>query len=175
MAKAQAELALEHLQLPILSIARPVERAVLESLALASLGQQEKALNRLETGLELAAKNTHVAVFLDEGEPMRSLLGQLKSESRALAYTSKLLALFPTPNDPVQIAPTVSAELDEDFSERELSVLRLMSARLSNKEIARELDLSTNTVKWYAKGLFEKLGVHGRLKAASKARELGLV
>ena len=107
---------------------------------------------------------------------MRVLLERLKSEGRQLAYATTLLEAFPTSKLKAQsLTPTQSSEFPEEFNERELSVLRLMAGRLSNKEIARELDLSTNTVKWYAKGIFEKLGVHGRLKAASKARELGLI
>ncbi len=79
-----------------------------------------------------------------------------------------------TTSNPIIVNDIVN-ELDEELNERELTVLRLMSARLSNKEIAKELDLSTNTIKWYAKSIFEKLNVHGRIKAGEKARALGLV
>jgi ATP/maltotriose-dependent transcriptional regulator MalT len=56
-----------------------------------------------------------------------------------------------------------------------MQILRLMSARLSNREIADELYLSVNTVKWYAHSIYEKLGVANRREAGSRARELGIL
>jgi ATP/maltotriose-dependent transcriptional regulator MalT len=70
--------------------------------------------------------------------------------------------------------PAASSEeqLAEPLNEREGQILRLMAAGLSNPEIARELYLATNTVKWYAKSAFGKLGVHSRIEAVNRAREL---
>jgi LuxR family maltose regulon positive regulatory protein len=50
-----------------------------------------------------------------------------------------------------------------------------MAARLSNQEIAVELYLSVNTVKWYARNIYSKLGVGNRREAVVKARELGIL
>ena len=61
------------------------------------------------------------------------------------------------------------------MTERERQILRLMAAFRSNKEIARELGLSVNTVKWYSGVIYGKLGVHKRAEAAARARELGLL
>jgi LuxR family maltose regulon positive regulatory protein len=66
------------------------------------------------------------------------------------------------------------AEL-EPLSKREREVLRLIAAGLSNKEIARRLDITLNTVKTHAKRLHAKLGVKSRTQAGIKARERGLV
>ena len=51
----------------------------------------------------------------------------------------------------------------------------VMAGRLSNKEIARELDLSVNTVKWYARIIYDKLAVGQRKQAVSRAKEIGLL
>lgn len=61
------------------------------------------------------------------------------------------------------------------ISERELEVLKLLAAGQSNKEIARQLELSPNTVKSHIANLFQKLEVKRRTSAIQRARELGLI
>lgn len=61
------------------------------------------------------------------------------------------------------------------LSERELEVLALIAAGHSNKEIARRLDVSPNTVKTHIANLFEKLSVQRRTEAILRARELGVI
>lgn len=60
------------------------------------------------------------------------------------------------------------------FSERELEVLRLLKSQLSGPEIARELVISLNTVRYHTKNIYQKLGVRTRLEAIERARELGV-
>ena len=66
-------------------------------------------------------------------------------------------------------------EPPEPLTERERQVLALLAVGAGTKAIARELDLSPNTVKTHTRHLFEKLGVSTRTRAAARARELGLV
>jgi len=61
------------------------------------------------------------------------------------------------------------------ISGREREVLERLAAGRSNKEIARDLDLSPNTVKTHISKLFEKLSVRRRTEAISRARELGIL
>ena len=63
----------------------------------------------------------------------------------------------------------------EPLSDRELEVLQLLSDGLSNREIAENLFLSIETIKWYNKQMFLKLGVSNRTQAAKKAAELNLL
>ncbi|HZZ37359.1 MAG TPA: response regulator transcription factor [Caulobacteraceae bacterium] len=58
---------------------------------------------------------------------------------------------------------------------QEVRVLERLAAGQSNKEIARTLGLSPNTVKTHIANLFAKLEVSRRTQAVSKARELHLV
>jgi DNA-binding CsgD family transcriptional regulator len=60
-------------------------------------------------------------------------------------------------------------------SARELEVLELLAAGNSNKEIARRLEVSPNTVKTHIAKLFEKLGAKRRTEAILRARELGVI
>jgi DNA-binding NarL/FixJ family response regulator len=61
------------------------------------------------------------------------------------------------------------------ITDRELEVLRLLAAGRSNKEIARQLEVSPNTVKSHVARLFAKLGEGRRTAAVRSARELGLL
>lgn len=63
----------------------------------------------------------------------------------------------------------------DSLNEREKEVLEQLSTGLSDQQIARELFLSLNTVKWYNRQIFSKLGVHNRTEAISKARMRGLL
>jgi predicted ATPase/DNA-binding CsgD family transcriptional regulator len=63
----------------------------------------------------------------------------------------------------------------ESFSPRELEVLKLISSGLSNREIARKLYLSIETIKWYNKQMYMKLGVKNRIQAVNKAATLNLL
>jgi len=60
-------------------------------------------------------------------------------------------------------------------TDREVAVLDLLAAGSSNKEIARQLDISPNTVKTHIASLFAKLEVQRRTQAIQKARQLSIV
>ena len=57
---------------------------------------------------------------------------------------------------------------------RELEVLRRLVAGHSNRQIAEELFISGKTASVHVTNILTKLGVHSRLEAAARARELGL-
>jgi ATP/maltotriose-dependent transcriptional regulator MalT len=57
---------------------------------------------------------------------------------------------------------------------REQQVLRLVSAGLSNREIADQFSFSESTVKTHLKNIYRKLGVNSRTRAVAVARELKL-
>lgn len=56
------------------------------------------------------------------------------------------------------------------LSQREQEILRLVEKDRSNREIAQELHLGINTVKWYLKSLFNTLGVSDRRACVTEAR-----
>jgi ATP/maltotriose-dependent transcriptional regulator MalT len=62
-----------------------------------------------------------------------------------------------------------------NLSSRERMIVHLMSAGLSNKEIARRLTIAPETVKSHAKNIFWKLTVRGRAQAVYRAMALGLI
>jgi predicted ATPase/DNA-binding CsgD family transcriptional regulator len=66
-------------------------------------------------------------------------------------------------------------QLEQSWSSRELEIIPLLAEGLTNREIAEKLILSPETIKWYNKQIFGKLGVNSRTQAAARARELGLL
>ena len=73
--------------------------------------------------------------------------------------------------------PTRSAEPDDDgtgLTTRETEVLRLLADGLTNREIAARLFISQKTVGAHMAHIYAKLGVHSRVEAAGRARQLGV-
>ncbi len=62
----------------------------------------------------------------------------------------------------------------DELSDREIAVLRMLAGSLSERDIARELYLSHNTVHTHTRSIYHKLGVSSRSNAVQKARALGL-
>ncbi len=65
--------------------------------------------------------------------------------------------------------------LVEALTPRDLDILRLLAERLSDREIAERLILALNSVKWYARQIYSKLGVENRRQAVKRAQELKLL
>ena len=63
----------------------------------------------------------------------------------------------------------------ETLAPRERAVLELIGEGRSNKEIARLLGITPETVKSHVKRIFEKLSVGKRAQAISRAQSLGLL
>ncbi len=108
--------------------------------------------------------------FLPSQEFISSLLTAIEQDndlkgSNNLVSTPLTAPVTPPPND------TPNNEL----SQREIEVLRLIAQGKSNQEISSELYLALNTVKRHAYNIYNKLGVNRRTQAVSRARNLGLI
>jgi LuxR family maltose regulon positive regulatory protein len=75
----------------------------------------------------------------------------------------------------VTMAVTTAQELPDPLTQRELTILSLLSTSMSNSEIADELCLSVNTVKTHLAAIYRKLPASRRREAVSRARELELI
>ena len=91
------------------------------------------------------------------------------------ADPGSLPALLDRTEQALASTPRRRTEVEADLTERELAVLRLLPARLSNREIGRELYVSVNTVRSHVQAIYRKLGVGARAEAVARARELGLL
>ncbi|MGN0628463.1 MAG: response regulator transcription factor [Oscillospiraceae bacterium] len=63
----------------------------------------------------------------------------------------------------------------EEFTDRELAVLRLMTTGMSNAKIAQKLDITQNTVKTHIMHMLDKTGCSNRTELAIEARVRGIV
>ena len=101
--------------------------------------------------------------------------GRLMTLEQAIAYA---LEAHTPPTEQAgksETASPASPSLPEPLNARELEVLSLVASGLSNREIAGQLFLTVNTVKWYLKGIFGKLQVANRTQAVARAQALGLL
>jgi LuxR family maltose regulon positive regulatory protein len=58
---------------------------------------------------------------------------------------------------------------------RQIEILQLLCSGLSNKEIARTLNLGSETIKSHIKSIFERLAVSHHSGAIERARRLGII
>src|SRR5262249_12420219 len=98
-----------------------------------------------------------------------------RGRARDLETTVReLIAEFSKADDDAAQQITGHAQADS-LNERELEILRLIAEGLTNQEIAGQLIVSVNTVKWYAKEIYSKLHVSSRTQAVTRATALGLL
>lgn len=62
-----------------------------------------------------------------------------------------------------------------DLTDREIEILRELTASRTNEEIAESLVISVNTVKRHIQNIMEKTGFESRLELAMNAKSIGLV
>lgn len=150
-----------------------LDALLLRALIQQAQGDVEAAITGVQRALHLAQTEGWLARFVAAGADLISLLRHaLKREPEhglARRVLETLLQQFP----PTGSVPLNQA-LPDPLSERELTIMRLISAGLSNPEIATQLVVSTETVKWHVKNVFRKLSVDNRAQAVARARSLGL-
>ena len=149
-------------------------RALLSQLlyvqALALAGDEKAALKNLAQVLKNAEKAGLLRSVMDDIKPISLLFNKLVSEQPQIvsaSYLAKMLEVCRTSISENNASQKPAAKR-VSLSPREQDMLRLLRTGKVNKEIARELNLSLETVKWHLKNLYSKLGVANRLQAISQ-------
>jgi LuxR family transcriptional regulator, maltose regulon positive regulatory protein len=143
-----------------------------------SAGKVAEAVNRFRRLVAACAPAGLYQTVLDEGPVISKLLqgtqesGKVKAD--LIPYVDRLVAGLQRGRQG-HFAPASGARILGALSPRETDILTLIAEGLSNKEIARSLDIGPETVKSHLKSVFAKLGVERRAQAVSRAQTLGLV
>ncbi len=151
-----------------------LEVLILKAVAFQKEKDTFKALELLKEAIVIAEPEGYLRIFINEGDTIAELLNIFLSaysqeKEFPMAYVTKLLEeinkQLAKPDQPVE----------EPLSEREIEVLRFLSAGYSNKEIADKLFLAVGTVKKHTHQIYQKLNVDSRVRAIQTARELNLI
>jgi ATP/maltotriose-dependent transcriptional regulator MalT len=132
------------------------------------------ARKSLESAIALGKPEGFVRIFVEEGPVIKRLLKGLLVAGSQSTYVQQLVKAFENKTGSGQSDHTPSG-LSEPLSEREQQVLRLLVTHLSQQEMADELCVSVNTIRFHTKSIYRKLGVHERSHAVGKAKASGLL
>lgn len=162
-----------------------IDILVIKALLCAAQGQQSDALAALQQALALAQRGGLLRVFLDAAPALDPLLKTLQlagpqesfrqyiRRERARSHAGTERANKPAAvANPALMQPR-HPDLIELLTQRELEVLQLLALRMTNKEIARALAISTGTVKQHTRSVFQKLHAGNRRDAIVQARSMG--
>jgi LuxR family maltose regulon positive regulatory protein len=128
------------------------------------------AVKYVEAAVERAAEHGMLQTVAAEGAPVLDLV-ELAAWRVPSAWMDRLrCALVPD----LTRASAVPG-LVEELTSRERDVMRLLPTRLTLREIASELFVSQNTLKFHLRVIYRKLGVNSRAEAVATARRLRLL
>jgi LuxR family maltose regulon positive regulatory protein len=157
---------------------RWLEAMCLKSISYEVTRHPGEALTTLQAALEVAEPEDYIRVFADEGESMAKLLAVAVQKGIHPEYAGRILSAFPSSSQ-LQLTKGTPLKLNlnlaEPLSKREIEILQLITAGLTNKEVAQRLSISVRTVKFHTGNLFGKLGVKNRTEAIARARTLGFI
>lgn len=158
------------------AVSRQLETKLLLAAAAAGQGRLLEALELVEACLALAEPEGYTRIFIDAGEPARSLLNTYLGTAAPVhgAYARKILGVFSQESLRKRGGSQPGGLLDP-LTERELEVLGRISLGRTNQEIARELVVATGTVKAHTASIYRKLEAANRTDAVRRAREMGIL
>jgi LuxR family transcriptional regulator, maltose regulon positive regulatory protein len=142
-----------------------------------SASEPDEALGFLAEALAAAEPEGWIRSFVDEGPRLAPLLRKAISRGISPQYAAKLLTIIEC-EERRRAETGSSARPSQTYAlltGRELEVLRLAAAGMSNLQIAGRLFISIGTVKAHLHNISEKLNAISRTQAIARARELKLL
>lgn len=151
-----------------------IEVLLLQLRMAVALGEEERASELMDEALDLARPEGLFRVFLQDRRALGEWFRQAALRHPECALARRLSAACTGPA-PLQPGATGARQPVSPLTPREVDIMRLMAAGLTNKEIARQCFISVSTVKRHTANIYLKLEVSNRTKAAARADELGLL
>ncbi|HIB5333866.1 TPA: LuxR C-terminal-related transcriptional regulator [Klebsiella quasipneumoniae subsp. similipneumoniae] len=147
------------------------------SLALWHSGKTAAARTTFQPVVQLAEQQHLKGPFLDAGDTLQPLLIGMNDSSSACTVERGVQGPWADKRAPADRTPfnSGSPDIHGELSEREFQILQLIAEGQMNKEIARSLAISAETVKWHIKNIYAKLKVNSRTQAMSRALEMKLL
>ncbi len=151
-----------------------IEGLLIQAQAYAGRHEEQLALECIHNSLDLAGPEGAICPFLDEGEPVLSLIELRNSPEIPLSEKEFIRSILSARPQNTQVEQVVNQPI-EALSFREIEVLRWMSQGKSNQEIAEGLVLSLNTVKKHVSSIMGKLGAKNRSTAVLNGKKYNLI
>ncbi len=141
-----------------------IRALALRALAEATLGQSQKATATLLDAIAIGQNEGYIRVFTDLGPMIERLVGVcLRQLPKTQRYRTKYQYIFRLQEAFRDSNPSISLLAGSvEFSKRETEVLDLLSAGMTNAEMAQVLGVTVDTVKFHLKKIYRKLGVARR-------------
>jgi LuxR family maltose regulon positive regulatory protein len=162
---------------------KTIQVLALQAWAYDLQGFEAEAFDVLERALALARPGGFIRTFADLA-PLTKLLHELRRHKKARHEVDKnldtylqgiLAAMDQVPAQADSREELLVREGLEPLTRRELQILHWLDTDLTNKEIAHELVVTTETVKLHTKHVYRKLSVNNRRAAVTLAKALGLL
>jgi LuxR family maltose regulon positive regulatory protein len=149
-----------------------IEALALQALAHWRRGARAEALPPLEHALRLAEPEGYLRMFADLSPSIVRLLQEAHERGVMRAYVAAILTAC---SGRRQAPVGAGRALLEPLTDREMEILGLVAAGLTNREIADRINISPETVKKHAGNIFGKLGARTRTEAVALARSLDIL
>lgn len=155
-----------------------IAASLVEILAIERHDGMAAALDRLAPLVRRGAELGLVRTFADEGKGLHRVLevfrGSDVCDDAMRDFLTEILGRPPGGDADARAGPPGTGN-DTPLTAREVEIVRLVAAGMSNKRIALTLQISVETVKWNLKNIFAKLEVSSRYDAMIWARRRGLI
>lgn len=162
-----------------------IELLLLKAIACSVDGKMTEAAAHVHEAVQLAVPAAWVGPFIELSQALKRLVPDLALQEESAVFLQRALYSSRDPSPERVDVSSMSAsagtaggcanDLRSAFTHRELDILELLAGRYRNKEIAARLYISSHTVNYHLKHIYQKLQVSSRRMAVIRAGELGIL
>ena len=157
-------------------IRRSLRLRFLQGVATDAQGRRPQADELLFAVLREARARRLIRVIADEPSGDDALWDRLiRTAPQTERSWIRELGMARAQREPRSLGESLPSQAGSPLSSRETQILRLVAAGQSNKQLARSLFVTENTVESHLRRINAKLGTRTRTQALAKAREIGTI